>query len=39
MCWEWVKIMSDYMAKTSAYYATVEQQGRLTCIYNMLLWI
>jgi len=28
-----------YIGKTAAYYATVEQQGRLTLHLHMLLWI
>jgi Helitron helicase-like domain at N-terminus len=30
---------SGLYGKTSAYYATVEQQGRLTLHLHMLLWI
>jgi len=33
------QIILDYMARLLAYYATVEQQGRLTLHLHMLLWI
>jgi len=39
MFWGLTKIIRVFMVNTSAYYGTVEQQGRLTLHLHLLLWI